>query len=209
VAVTGFGTPAGFEAPSPVAVMALVVAPAAPVVPAVDSEPVAAEPAIVAESKQALEALAPSPAALVPMEPGPVVKPAVGGKSAATARPHATPRHAVLPSDGAAVGAPVAVVPSHVGPPVGVSGDVMAAYARQVWARIEQVRPKRALEAGVVSVTFAVGPDGGPGPVTVVGGSGVLDRLAVRAVQGAAPFPPPPAGATPEQLIFAIQFRFD
>jgi protein TonB len=39
-------------------------------------------------------------------------------------------------------------------------------------------------------------------------GSAANDRIAIAAVRGAAPFPTPPAGATPGQLQFTIPYYF-
>jgi protein TonB len=64
--------------------------------------------------------------------------------------------------------------------------------------------------AGDGALTFRVGGDGALASVAVSTGSGdpELDRRARQILSDAAPFPPPPAGASPEQCTFVVPFEF-
>lgn len=87
---------------------------------------------------------------------------------------------------------------------------VLAAYQRQLWARIAARKPAGIRLAGVAAVRFAVGGDGALVAVELAASSGntALDRLALRTVRNASPFPPPPATVEEEQLVFTIPFSF-
>jgi periplasmic protein TonB len=89
------------------------------------------------------------------------------------------------------------------------TGSIMS-YAAFVRARVAGNKPSGGGSNGTVVVTFRVTAAGGLSSVSVTRSSGnsALDQLAVSAVRGAAPFPTPPAGATPAQLFFAIPFHF-
>ena len=86
----------------------------------------------------------------------------------------------------------------------------LAAYQRQLWARIAARKPAGIRLAGVATVRFAVAGDGALVAVDLAASSGntALDRLALRTVRNASPFPPPPATAKEEQLVFTIPFSF-
>ena len=89
------------------------------------------------------------------------------------------------------------------------TGSIMS-YAAYVRARVAGNKPSGGGSNGTAVVTFRVTAAGGLSSVSVTRSSGnsALDQLAVSAVRGAAPFPTPPAGATPAQLFFAIPFHF-
>jgi protein TonB len=59
-------------------------------------------------------------------------------------------------------------------------------------------------------VAFGLTPSGGQAYVRIARSSGnaANDSIALAAVRGAAPFPPPPAGATAHQLQFDIHYYF-
>jgi protein TonB len=59
-------------------------------------------------------------------------------------------------------------------------------------------------------VRFAVGRAGELISVELAASSGnaALDRLALRTVRNAGPFPPPPATVEGDQLVFTIPFSF-
>jgi len=63
---------------------------------------------------------------------------------------------------------------------------------------------------GVATVRFTVGGGGALMAVELAASSGnpALDRLALRTVRNAAPFPAPPADLEREQLVFMIAFSF-
>lgn len=89
------------------------------------------------------------------------------------------------------------------------TGSVLA-YAAHVRARVAGNKPSGGGSQGTAVVSFRVTTAGGLASVSVArsSGSAALDQLAIAAVRGAAPFPAPPAGATPGQLFFTIPFHF-
>ena len=105
--------------------------------------------------------------------------------------------------------APVSVPPRENGL-LPLRDESLAAYNRLVWARIERRKPRDIHAPGVATVTFALGADGSLLSARLSAGSGVetLDRAALDAVAASAPFPPPPPGASPAQLVFSIPFQF-
>ncbi len=90
------------------------------------------------------------------------------------------------------------------------SHTVLAAYQRQLWARIAARKPAGIRLVGVAAVRYTVGGDGALVAVELATSSGntALDRLALRTVRNASPFPPPPATVEEEQLVFTIPFSF-
>ncbi|QFU08746.1 Gram-negative bacterial tonB protein [Rhodobacteraceae bacterium THAF1] len=76
-------------------------------------------------------------------------------------------------------------------------------YPGQVMARLNRVRRPSIRATGQARVAFTISASGRLSNVGIAGSSGSfeLDRAAVRIVQRAAPFPPPPPGA---QRSFAI-----
>jgi protein TonB len=89
------------------------------------------------------------------------------------------------------------------------AGSILT-YASQVRARVANHKPSGAGERGTAMVAFGVTASGGLSYASISrsSGSAALDRLAIAAVRGAAPFPQPPAGAGPSQLRFTIPFHF-
>ena len=87
---------------------------------------------------------------------------------------------------------------------------MFAAYQRQLWARISARKPAGIHLAGVATLRFTVAGDGTLVAIELVASSGndVLDRLALRTVRNAAPFPAPPPGVERDQLVFSIPFSF-
>lgn len=86
----------------------------------------------------------------------------------------------------------------------------LLAYQSQLWARISARKPAGIHLAGVATVRFSVGDDGALIAVELAASSGnaALDRLALRTVRNAAPFPVPPIGVERDQLVFTIAFSF-
>ncbi len=84
-------------------------------------------------------------------------------------------------------------------------GQAAARYGDQVMRQIARLRRQQAPERGVVTVGFEIGTDGGLRRVAVVSSSGseALDHVALDHIRRAAPFPPPPEGATRR---FAFEF---
>jgi periplasmic protein TonB len=90
------------------------------------------------------------------------------------------------------------------------SGSILN-YAAQVRARVAANKPSGGGLRGTPVVAFGLTPSGGLAFASLARSSGnaTLDRLALAAVRGAAPFPTPPAGATSAQLRFSIPFYFE
>jgi protein TonB len=90
------------------------------------------------------------------------------------------------------------------------SAGSIVTYGSQVRARVANHKPSGAGERGTAMVAFRITSSGGLSYASISrsSGSAVLDRLAIAAVRGAAPFPQPPAGASPSQLHFTIPFHF-
>jgi len=88
--------------------------------------------------------------------------------------------------------------------------SVLASYQGQLWARIAARKPRGLNLSGVAMVRFAVGRAGELISVELAASSGnaALDRLALRTVRNAGPFPPPPATGERDQLVFSIPFSF-
>jgi TonB family protein len=93
---------------------------------------------------------------------------------------------------------------------VSASAGSILTYASQVRARVASHKPSGAGERGTAMVAFGVTTSGGLSYASISrsSGSAALDRLAIAAVRGAAPFSQPPAGASPSQLRFTIPFHF-
>lgn len=87
------------------------------------------------------------------------------------------------------------------------SGNAAASnYPGEIMRRISRVSRPRINSRGVTTVAFSISGNGGLASVSVArtSGSSALDDAALRVVQKAAPFPPPPSGA---QRQFAIRIR--
>jgi periplasmic protein TonB len=93
---------------------------------------------------------------------------------------------------------------------VSASSGAMLSYAAEVRARVAGNKPSGGGLRGTAVVAFGLPPSGGLAFASLARSSGdvQLDQLAVAAVRGSAPFPPPPAGATSAQLRFSIPFHF-
>ena len=104
--------------------------------------------------------------------------------------------------------APAALLPA--APPDTPANDALAAYRQQLWREIRAHRPYGTVARGTVAVAFRVGGDGALLDASIAASSGdpALDRIALRTVRQAAPFPPPPAGAAlPLAFVVPLDFR--
>lgn len=104
---------------------------------------------------------------------------------------------------------------SDVAPPlahedVGTKPTALAAYQRQLWARISARKPAGFHLAGVATLRFTVAGDGTLVAIGLVASSGnaVLDRLALRTVRNAAPFSTTSPGVEGDHLVFTIPPSF-
>ncbi|MFN3746286.1 MAG: cell envelope integrity protein TolA [Hyphomicrobiaceae bacterium] len=83
-------------------------------------------------------------------------------------------------------------------------------YAALVRARVASRKPPGPGKRGTVVVTFGVSRSGGLAFASILRSSGdaELDRTVLSAVRSAAPFPPPPEGASLRQRQFSMPFDF-
>jgi protein TonB len=83
-------------------------------------------------------------------------------------------------------------------------------YAASVRARIARNKPQTPGAKGVVLVYFTLSASGGVIVARIASSSGnaSLDRSALAAVRRSSPFPKPPPGSTPGQLVFTMPFYF-
>lgn len=93
---------------------------------------------------------------------------------------------------------------------VSASPGAVINYAAVVRARVASRRPPGPGKRGTVIITFGVSRSGGLAFASISRSSGDvgLDRTVLSAVRSAAPFPAPPAGASPGQLRFSMPFYF-
>ncbi len=93
---------------------------------------------------------------------------------------------------------------------VSASPGAVINYAAVVRARVASRRPVGPGMRGTVVVKFGVSRSGGLAFASISRSSGDagLDRTVLSAVRSAAPFPTPPAGASPGQLRFTMPFYF-
>jgi protein TonB len=94
--------------------------------------------------------------------------------------------------------------------PASQGADALEQYARKVWGLIEKAKPVDNAVPGRLLVKIVIAPDGTLVSEVIVQGSGddELDQHALAAVDDAAPFPPPPGGATLSQRTFIVPFNF-
>jgi protein TonB len=93
---------------------------------------------------------------------------------------------------------------------VSASTGSILTYAALVRARVAGNRPSGGTAGGTAIVAFGLTSTGALAYARIARSSGnaANDRMALVAVRGAAPFPPPPTGATPSQLQFTIPYYF-
>lgn len=94
--------------------------------------------------------------------------------------------------------------------PISASTGSVLNYASRVRAKVSGHVPRSGAGKGTVVISFAVTKSGGLSGARVSRSSGnaAIDRAALAGVRASAPFPPPPAGASPTQLRFSVAFQF-
>ncbi|CAA7617870.1 putative Protein TonB [Candidatus Terasakiella magnetica] len=94
--------------------------------------------------------------------------------------------------------------------PAPLPDDSLAIYGQMIWNRIAAHKPRGVRLPGTITVTFAIGWDGSllSAEVTGSGGGSALGQAALATIHAAAPFPHPPAQASPAQLTFTVPFQF-
>ena len=152
-----------------------------------------------------------------PAPPAPMAKPVAAPRPASTPKPviATVPAPQSIPSpahqdDGSAASVVSAPPPPPAGGGSAASDDSLRQYGQVVWSRIVAHKPRGMRLPGTATVTFTIAVDGGvlSATVTASDGSPLLNEVALETVRAAAPFPLPPPGASPDQLIFAIPFHF-
>ncbi|MBA3055478.1 MAG: energy transducer TonB [Sphingomonadales bacterium] len=90
------------------------------------------------------------------------------------------------------------------------SADLLSAYRSRLWQAIFANRPPGIAGEGRVDVGFRIDRGGNliSAEVAHSSGNALLDRLALRGVRKAAPFPPPPDGLDEQSLAFIIPVHF-
>jgi len=85
-----------------------------------------------------------------------------------------------------------------------------AAYARLLWQHIAQRRPAGIGLAGSCMIGFRLDRQGRllSAEIRRTSGNMLLDKLALRTVRQATPYPAPPAILAEEALYFSIPFSF-
>jgi protein TonB len=93
---------------------------------------------------------------------------------------------------------------------VSASRGSVLSYAARVRSKVARNKPSGRGHRGTARVSFGVSRAGGLSYARLArsSGSAALDQAALSAVQRAAPFGAPPAGASPAQLRFSIPFYF-
>lgn len=83
-------------------------------------------------------------------------------------------------------------------------------YAQRLWRHIAARRPSGTHIPGTAIVTFAMTSDGSLKALSLMRSSGnaMLDRLALRTVRAAAPFPVPPPELQGADMEFSLPFGF-
>ena len=130
---------------------------------------------------------------------------------AAVMRTPVEPAEAAAVTPAATIAAEPAPAPVTASPAVSLSLDEeLRAYGQLVWSQVTRRKPRTATYPGTTIIRFALSTAGSLllTEVAESSGSPSLDRLALDAVNSAAPFPPPPAGAGETQLRFTIPFHF-
>jgi protein TonB len=84
-------------------------------------------------------------------------------------------------------------------------------YLADIRSRLARNRPRGLRRSGVVTVTFAILPNGSLSYARVAKSSGseTLDNAALGAVERSAPFAVPPNGSVTTELVVTVPFRFD
>lgn len=91
------------------------------------------------------------------------------------------------------------------------SPTALGGYTRTLWQHIAAHRPRGIRMSGTTVVRFRLSPQGTLISAEVAASSGNLnlDKIALRTVRQAIPMPPPPDGATGDQLIFTVAVEFN
>lgn len=164
--------------------------------------------------------LAPAPPRSPPAQPhphGPLPAPLPETAPAATipairmsSGSNASPVPPETPEPGKPAEAVVPYAESGAAAPATAPGSALRDYQAALWRRIDANRPRGVNMGGTTHVRFRLSVDGTLISAEVSGTSGnvLLDKIALRSVRRAAPFPRAPEGIRPDDLAFEIPIRF-
>lgn len=166
----------------------------------------------------------PRPTVRLQPEPGPKLEPELTPmrRDKAPVSP-ASPAARSAPSADAGPEAETTLVPARLEPPAEVrqaiappvsatdlAGDAMEQYKLRIWQRINAHRPRGVRASGTTIIRLSIAPDGRllASQVAASSSNPNLDRIALRTVRLAAPFPAAPAALGPGQIAFAVPLDF-
>lgn len=88
--------------------------------------------------------------------------------------------------------------------------QALTLYQRALWDRIAARRPAGVHLSGVAMIGFTLSAEGSliSAELAASSGNAMLDRLALRTIRNASPFPPPPQSVAKDRLTFTIAFSF-
>lgn len=141
-----------------------------------------------------------------PAKPKPILRPQAAVRQAAPSPQPEVSSTAVAMAPSSASEPSVAAAPAKPS----IADDSLQKYGQEVWAQIIRHKPRGIRFQGVVQLSFSLSARGDllTSEVARSSGMGSLDQAALTALRDAAPFSPPPEGATAEQLTFTIPFSF-
>lgn len=137
-------------------------------------------------------------------EPAQPLPPAnVQGTAAAHSGPSDAPAPLVVPR-------PPDAASAQTGRPHDAAPAQMDAYKMLLWRQIAARRPRGMQVSGSALVRFRLGMDGALLSAEIFQSSGNvnLDRIALRTVRQASPFPKPPASLANDDMVFTIPINF-
>lgn len=119
-----------------------------------------------------------------------------------------------LPSQSAPVSPPIMMARPSTPPPAQDPPDADTAwrsYQVLLWQRVMARRPDGPHLSGEATLRFTLDTRGGIIAAAIERSSGnrMLDRIALRALRDASPFPPPPTEIRDRELTFTIRFRYN
>lgn len=169
----------------------------------------------VADAVPVAPAAPPSRAPTAPSRAAAIPRNGIGRPQPVAVAPPLLPAAAAAASVGAAAtppaafAAPVPTAASARRTDDATTDDALAAYRQQLWRKIRAHRPYGTVARGTVAIGFRVRGDGAllDAWIAVSSGDPALDRIGLRTVRKAAPFPSPPAGAAPP-LAFVVPLDF-
>lgn len=159
------------------------------------------------------EAMPEARLAEIPLPPGrpPEIAVAVASVNAqAATSEHAPAFVPSLPARTAASPVAVAAPQASPAPVMAASPAVAENYQKTLWQWVAARRPQGIHLEGEAVVTFALDRGGRllSAHIERTSGNRLLDRLALRTVRAAAPYPAPPAALADEALRFSLEFSF-